>query len=74
MLRINRQTDYAVRVVVALAKEKMGTRISTKEIGNSMLIPQNFLPRIVAKLAQSEIITTFAGRDGGYNSQECLKK
>ncbi|MBT3323421.1 MAG: Rrf2 family transcriptional regulator [Anaerolineae bacterium] len=65
MLRINRQTDYAVRVILALAEEKMGTRISTKEIGAAMLIPQNFLPRIVAKLAQFEIITTFAGRDGG---------
>ncbi len=65
MLRINRQTDYAVRVVLALAQEKMGTRISTKTIGEAMLIPKNFLPRIVAKLAHSEIITTFAGRDGG---------
>jgi len=30
-----------------------------------MLVPRNFLPRIVAKLAQSQIILTFAGRDGG---------
>ena len=65
MLRINRQTDYAVRVVLALAQESMGTRMSTKEIGTAMLIPKNFLPRIVAKLAQTEIVTTFAGRDGG---------
>jgi Rrf2 family protein len=65
MLRINRQTDYAVRVVLALAQEPMGTRISTKKIGEMMLIPKNFLPRIVAKLAQTNIITTFAGRDGG---------
>lgn len=65
MLRINRQTDYAVRVVLALAQKPMGTRLSTKRIGKIMLIPKNFLPRIVAKLAQKEIITTFAGRDGG---------
>ena len=65
MLRINRQTDYAVRVVLALSQEKMGTRLSTKEIGRAMLIPQNFLPRIVSKLAQSKIIATFPGRDGG---------
>ncbi|MCP4140049.1 MAG: Rrf2 family transcriptional regulator [Chloroflexi bacterium] len=65
MLRINRQTDYAVRVVLALAQESMGTRMSTKEIGAAMLIPKNFLPRIVAKLAQKKIVVTFAGRDGG---------
>lgn len=65
MLRINRQTDYAVRVVLALAQQPMGTRISTGEIGKKMLIPKNFLPRIVAQLAQAEIIATFPGRDGG---------
>lgn len=65
MLRINRQTDYAVRVVLALAQKRVGTRIATKKIGKAMLIPQNFLPRIVAKLAQAEILATFPGRDGG---------
>ena len=65
MLRINRQTDYAVRVVLALAQQSMGTRIPTRKIGKAMLIPKNFLPRIVAKLAQVEIILTFPGRDGG---------
>ncbi len=65
MLRINRQTDYAVRVVLNLAQKPMGTRLSTREIGRVMLIPKNFLPRIVAKLAQENIVVTFAGRDGG---------
>ena len=65
MLRINRQTDYAVRVVLALAQKRVGTRIATKTIGKAMLIPQNFLPRIVAKLAQAKILSTFPGRDGG---------
>ena len=65
MLRINRQTDYAVRVVLALAQKRVGTRIATKKIGKTMLIPQNFLPRIVAKLAQAKILSTFPGRDGG---------
>lgn len=65
MLRINRQTDYAVRVVLALAQKEMGTRISTKEIGKTMLIPPKFLARIVARLAQSKIILTFPGRAGG---------
>ena len=65
MLRINRQTDYAVRVVLALAQQAMGSRVSTKEIGRVMLIPQNFLPRIVAELGQANIIATYPGRGGG---------
>ena len=39
MLRINRQTDYAVRVILALAKRSEGTRLSTGEIQQEMLIP-----------------------------------
>lgn len=65
MLKINRQTDYAVRVVLALAKRPSGTRVSTPKIRHEMLIPPALLQRIVAKLANGGFITTQAGRDGG---------
>jgi Rrf2 family protein len=65
MLRINRQTDYAVRVVLSLAKKPQGTRLPTSEIGREMQIPPALLQRIVAELANSGIIITQAGRDGG---------
>jgi Rrf2 family protein len=65
MLRINRQTDYAIRVVLALAKQPLGTRLSSSVIGKEMLIPAAFLSRIVAQLAQANIVLTFPGRDGG---------
>jgi Rrf2 family protein len=65
MLRINRQTDYAVRVVLALAKHPLGTRLASKTIQREMLIPKAFISRIVAQLAQAGLVTTFTGRDGG---------
>ena len=65
MLRINRQTDYAVRVILALAKREPGTRLSSSAIQQEMLIPPSFMARIVAKLAQDGLVVTFAGRDGG---------
>lgn len=65
MLRINRQTDYAVRVVLALSKKEAGKRVSTSEIGREMLIPPALLQRIVADLANGNFIHTQAGRDGG---------
>jgi Rrf2 family nitric oxide-sensitive transcriptional repressor len=67
MFRVNRQTDYAVRVVLALAKKPQGTRISTSEIGREMLIPSALLQRIVAGLAKGGFIKTQPGRDGGVN-------
>jgi Rrf2 family iron-responsive transcriptional regulator len=65
MLQINRQTDYAVRVVLALAKHPQGTRLSSGEIQREMLVPKAFMSRIVAQLAASGLVQTFAGRDGG---------
>jgi Rrf2 family protein len=65
MFRVNRQTDYAVRVLLALAKKPQGTRISTQEIGREMLVPRVLVQRIVASLAGGGFIVTQAGRDGG---------
>lgn len=65
MLRINRQTDYAVRVVLSLSKRDTGSRVPTSEIGREMLIPPSLLQRIVAELAGGGFIHTQAGRDGG---------
>jgi Rrf2 family iron-sulfur cluster assembly transcriptional regulator len=65
MLRINRQTDYAVRVILALAKRGAGARLSTKEIQQEMLIPPALMMRIVAQLAKSGLLDTFPGREGG---------
>ena len=65
MLKINRQTDYAVRVILALAKRGEGARLSTSEIQQEMLIPPSLMLRIVALLAREGLIKTFAGREGG---------
>lgn len=65
MLKINRQTDYAVRVVLALAQRGEGARLSTAEIQREMLIPPALMPRIVAQLAREGLLNTFPGREGG---------
>jgi Rrf2 family protein len=65
MLKINRQTDYAVRVLLALSSREKNNRMSSASIGEEMLIPQSFMPRIVAQLANAGLVKTFAGRDGG---------
>jgi Rrf2 family protein len=65
MLRINRQTDYAVRVVLSLAIKGQAARISSSVIQREMQIPKAFMARIVAQLAQAGLVLTFPGRDGG---------
>ncbi len=65
MIRINRQTDYAFRIILSLAKHPHGTRISSAKIRKEMLIPPALSLRIVADLARGGFIRTFPGRDGG---------
>ena len=65
MLKINRQTDYAVRVLLALAKSGKGARLSSADIQREMLIPKAFMTRIVAQLSRTGLLNTFPGRDGG---------
>ncbi len=65
MLKINRQTDYAVRVILALAKAGEGARLSSGAIQQQMLIPPTLMPRIVAELSHAGLVHTFPGRDGG---------
>jgi Rrf2 family protein len=65
MIQINRKTDYAVRIILALSKLPPGTRKSTSEIRDKMQIPSALSQRIVADLARGNFIQTFPGRDGG---------
>jgi Rrf2 family protein len=65
MLKINRQTDYAIRVVLALAQRGEGTRLSSADIQKEMLIPKALMTRIVAQLSREGLVNTFPGRDGG---------
>ena len=65
MMRINRRTDYAVRVMLALARRPAGSRISTSAVQEEMLIPRPFLQRIIADLSKAQLIATFTGPSGG---------
>jgi Rrf2 family protein len=65
MLKINRQTDYAIRVVLALSRRSEGIRLSSSEIQQEMLIPKSFMARIVAQVSREGLINTFPGREGG---------
>ena len=65
MMRINRRTDYAVRVILALAKQPVCTRMSSQMIQQEMSIPRPFLNRIIADLSRSGLIVTYPGPNGG---------
>jgi Rrf2 family protein len=65
MIRINRQTDYAIRVILALTKHGEEAILSTSQIQQEMLIPKRLSLRVVAELARGGFIITYPGRNGG---------
>lgn len=65
MMKINRRIDYAIRVMLALAKEQEGSRLPTKTIQRDMLVPRAFLLRIIADLSKANLIITYPGPKGG---------
>lgn len=65
MFRINRQTEYAIRMLLSLSKREAGSRTSTTEIQQEMVIPRSFAQHIIADLARGSFVRTFPGRDGG---------
>jgi Rrf2 family protein len=65
MFRINRRTDYAIRVMVGLAKRPFNTRLPTQVIQEEMQIPRPFLQRIIADLSRTDLLLTFPGPTGG---------
>lgn len=65
MFKINRRTDYAVRVMLCLARREPGARLPTQHIGKEMQIPRSLLARIIADLARAGLVSTFAGPNGG---------
>jgi Rrf2 family protein len=65
MIRINRKTDYAIRVLLALAKQGDEAMLPTSQIQQEMLIPRALSLRVVAELSKGGFIVTYPGREGG---------
>jgi Rrf2 family protein len=64
-LDLTMRSDYAIRAMLALAKEPGKVR-SSRSIAVEMNIPPRFLPQIMADLGRASLVAATAGRTGGY--------
>lgn len=65
---ITLETDYAVRIVSELCKEKK--KLDAKTISGNTSVPLRFAVKILRKLVSLEIVKSFQGVQGGY----CINK
>ena len=62
---VTRETDYAVRCVLYLAREK-DLVANVTEIAQAMHIPKTFLAKILQRLIRSGIVGSLRGMHGGF--------
>lgn len=63
---ISQKAKYALRALVALAKEEPGASLLISEIAESQNIPKKFLEQILLDLKHHGIVMSRRGKAGGY--------
>jgi len=62
---ITRETDYAVRTVLYLARSAKSSA-SVAEISHAMQIPKSFLAKLLQRLVRGHILSSARGVNGGF--------
>ena len=62
---MTRNTDYALRALIYMAKLKSGIA-TVDEIAAKEKLPKVFLRRILQKLAKKKILSSYKGKAGGF--------
>jgi len=70
-MRFQKTTEYAIRVLVYLAKHP-GERFSTHKLHQELEIPYKYLGRLMSKLATTGFVEVQQGSLGGYQIQRKL--
>lgn len=72
-MRLNQATDYAFRMVLYLAEQPEGTKITGAALAAKQNIPERFLLKIMRSLTAAGIMKSFRGVDGGFALQRQAK-
>ncbi len=64
-MKLTRQTDYSLRVLIFLALQEEGRLVTISEITEHFDIPRNHLVKIVHRLGQLKYLKTLRGKGGG---------
>ena len=63
-MRLNITTDYAIRIILYLSMK--GGIISSKELSETMKIPENYVLKVARKLTKAGLTRTYVGKNGGF--------
>ena len=66
VLRISRKIDYGLRAMIYLASVTSGAMVPFREIARQMVIPEDFLAKILKTLVDQGLVRSTRGPHGGY--------
>jgi Rrf2 family protein len=65
-LELTKRADYAIRVVLALARVPDEHRTSVRQLAADQAVPEGFLPQVMRDLVRAGVVEGTVGRTGGY--------
>jgi Rrf2 family protein len=65
-MQLTRAADYAVRVMIHLAKMPRGTRSSLPMLAAATGAPDSFLSKVLQSLTRARLVTSHRGPAGGF--------
>lgn len=65
-MRISSSVEYGMRVMVTLARQPEGGRLSAESLSESENIPKDYVDQILQRLRRSGLVLSVRGAAGGY--------
>jgi Rrf2 family protein len=66
VLRISRKIDYGLRAMIYLASIRPDAIVPFREIARQMMVPEDFLAKILKTLVDQGLVRSTRGPHGGY--------
>ncbi len=66
VLRISRKIDYGLRAMIYLASIPPEAVVPFREIAHQMMVPEDFLAKILKTLVDEKLVRSTRGPHGGY--------
>jgi Rrf2 family protein len=66
MMQISTKTEYGLRCLLSLAREKVGESLSISEISQKEHVPKHYAHQILSKLRRAGLVKSIRGTEGGF--------
>ncbi len=74
MVTISKKTEYALMLVMFLAKNDKSEKVPLLTVSKELDLPYRFLSQMASEMKKSHLLVSKEGRNGGYSLASAWKK